>query len=69
MSSGYSEELKKRAKEKLLKEFEYLTSADYGKIEIDFNERSKIIEIKSQPHYVIKTQTLDKKENLGYSRK
>ena len=57
MNLEYSEELKKRAKEKLLKEFEYLASADYGKIEIDFNKRSKIIEIKSQPHFVITTDT------------
>jgi len=50
MSSGYSEELKKKAKEKLLEQFDLLCKVGYGKIEISFNVKSKNILIVPSPY-------------------
>ena len=51
MSSEYSEELKKRAKEKLLKKFDLLCDVGYGRIEINFNKDKQDILIIPSPHF------------------
>ena len=51
---GYSQEHIKRAKEELLKQFDLLVQAEYGRIECHFNRMAKVIEIVPSPHIKIK---------------
>ena len=53
----YPEELKERAKKELLEQFDLLCGVKYGKIEINFNARSKSIDIVPSPHYRIEDLT------------
>ena len=59
---GYSQEHIKRAKEELLKQFDLLCEFEFGKITINMNRQSSIIEIVPEPHIRIKKNTdkLDK---------
>jgi len=58
---GYSQEHIKRAKEELLRQFDLLIQADYGKIEIHFNKIAKVIEIVPSPHIKIKADLTKEK--------
>ena len=58
---GYSQEHIKRAKEELLRQFDLLIQADYGKIEIHFNKIAKVIEIVPSPHIKIKGDLTEEK--------
>ena len=51
---GYSQEHIKRAKEELLKQFDLLCEFEFGKITINMNRQSSIIEIVPEPHIKIK---------------
>ena len=51
---GYSQEHIKRAKEELLKQFDLLCEFEFGKITINMNRQSSIIEIVPEPHIRIK---------------
>jgi len=51
---GYSQEHIKRAKEELLKQFDLLCEFEFGKITLNMNRQSSIIEIVPEPHIKIK---------------
>ena len=60
MNLGYSEELKEKAREKLLEQFELLCEVGYGKIEISFNVKSKNILIVPSPYFRVDDLTKEK---------
>ena len=58
---GYSQEHIKRAKEELLKQFDLLCEFEFGKITINMNRQSSIIEIVPEPHIKIKVDLTKEK--------
>ncbi len=52
----YPEELKERAKKKLLEQFDLLCKMEYGKITVNMNKRAKVIEIIPEHHIKIREE-------------
>ena len=56
----YSKELKEKAREKLLKEFDNLCEIGYGKLEVHFNLKSKNILIIPSPYFRVEAEEDEK---------